>query len=224
MVAEHRLREEVVDELLRRVLVHRDLLEDDLALLVDLHERGREDHVRHDVERRLDVVVGDTREDDGVLARGRGVELGAHRVERLRDRLRVEAARALEEQVLDEVGDARAVVALVARADVDPEAERDGTHAGQALRDNALAAVELAQRDLLHPATSWALPAIWAATTPATTSRPSPARFASYSASSARRKSVCASSASAGHEAKPKLARETFERRSAVVPSSASIA
>ena len=145
-VAEHRLREEVVDELLRRVLVHRDLLEHDLALLVDLGERGREDHVGHDVERRLDVVVGHAREDDGVLARGRGVELGAHRVERLRDRLRVEAARALEEQVLDEVRDARAVGALVAGADVDPEAERDGADAAHPLRDDALAAVELGQR------------------------------------------------------------------------------
>ena len=129
VIPEHRLREEIVDELLRRVLVHRDLLEHDLALLVDLRERGREDHVGHDLERRLDMAIGDAGEDDGVLARRRGVELGAHRVERLGDRLRVEAARALEEEVLDEVRDARTVVALVARADIDPEPERDGTHA-----------------------------------------------------------------------------------------------
>ncbi len=88
MVAEDGLREEVVHELLRRVLVHRDLLEHDLALLVDLGEGGREDHVRHHLERRLDVVIGDARVDDGVLARGRRVQLGAHRVERLRDLLR----------------------------------------------------------------------------------------------------------------------------------------
>ena len=38
MVAEHGLGDQVVDELLRLVLVHRDLLEHDLALGVDLDE------------------------------------------------------------------------------------------------------------------------------------------------------------------------------------------
>ena len=140
VVAEDGFREEVVHELLRGVLVHRDLLEHDLALLVDLGEGGREDHVGHHLERRLDVVVGDARVDDGVLARGRRVQLGAHRVERLGDLLRLEAPRALEQQVLDEVRDAGAVGALVARADVDPEAERDRAHARHPLGDDALAA------------------------------------------------------------------------------------
>ena len=57
-VAEDRLREEVVHELLRRVLVHRDLLEHDLALLVELGEGRREDHVGHHLDRLLDVPVG----------------------------------------------------------------------------------------------------------------------------------------------------------------------
>ena len=56
-VAEDGLREEVVHELLRRVLVHRDLLEDDLALGVELRERRREHHVRHHVDRRLEVRI-----------------------------------------------------------------------------------------------------------------------------------------------------------------------
>ena len=150
VVAEDGLREEVVHELLRRVLVHRDLLEHDLALLVDLGEGGREDHVGHHLERRLDVVVGDARVDDGVLARGRGVQLRAHGVEGLRDLLRLEPPRALEQQVLDEVGDACTVGSLVAGADVDPEAERDGANTRDALGDDPLAGVELAQDDLLH--------------------------------------------------------------------------
>src|SRR5439155_18903742 len=66
------------------------------------------------------------------------------------DLLRIEAARALEEEVLDEVGDARAVGALVTGSDVDPEAERDGAHARHPLGDDPLAGVELAQDDLLH--------------------------------------------------------------------------
>jgi hypothetical protein len=103
VVAKDCLREEVVHELLRRVLVHRDLLEDDLPLLVDLGEGGREDHVRDHLERGVDVVVGHPRVDHGVLPRGRSVQLGTHRIERLGDLLRVEAPRALEQEVLDEV-------------------------------------------------------------------------------------------------------------------------
>ena len=143
-------REEVVDELLRRVLVHRDLLEHDFALLVELGERGREDHVRHHRERGLGVAVGDARIDDRVLARRGRVQLGPHRVERLGDLLRVVGARALEQEVLDEVRDAGAVGPLVAGAGADPEAERDRTDARHLLRDHALARVELREDVLLH--------------------------------------------------------------------------
>ena len=59
--AEDRLADQVVNELLRRVLVHRDLLEHDLPLGVEVVEERREDHVAHHVERGLDVVSG-TRE------------------------------------------------------------------------------------------------------------------------------------------------------------------
>ena len=148
--AEDRLGEQVVHELLRRVLVHRDLLEHDLALLVELGERRREDHVGHHLERCVDVPVGDARVDDGVLARGRGVQLRAHRVEGLRDLLRVVGARALEEEVLDEVRDAGAIGALVARAGADPEAERHRADARHLLGDHALARVQLGEDVLLH--------------------------------------------------------------------------
>ena len=85
MGAEDGLGDQVVDELLRRVLVHRDLLEHDLALGVELVEERREDHLAHHVERRLEVVVGHARVDDRVLAGGRGVQLAAHPVEDLGD-------------------------------------------------------------------------------------------------------------------------------------------
>ena len=45
VVAEDRLAHQVVDELVRRVLVHRDLLEHDLALRVEVGEERRVDHV-----------------------------------------------------------------------------------------------------------------------------------------------------------------------------------
>jgi hypothetical protein len=150
MPAEDGLREEVVHELLRRVLVHRDLLEHDIALVIELGEPRCEHHVGHHRDRLLDVAVGHAGVDDGVLARGRRVQLGAHRVEYLGDLLRVVGRRALEEQVLDEVRDPGAVVALVAGARSDPEADRDRTDTRDALGDDALAGIELGQDVLLH--------------------------------------------------------------------------
>ena len=106
MVGEDGLGDQVVDELLRRVLVHRDLLEHDVALGVELGERRGEHHVAHHVHRGREVVIRDTRVDQRVLARGRGVQLAAETVEDLGDLKRAESLAALEEQVLDEVRDA----------------------------------------------------------------------------------------------------------------------
>ena len=150
--AEDRFGGDVVDEVVRRVLDHRDLLEDDLALRVDVRERRPEDHVRHHVERALEPVVGDACVDDGRLTRGRGVQLAAELVEDLRDLLRRVARRALEEQVLDEVRDACPRDGLVPGAGPDPEPERDRAHAGNALGDDALAGRELGELVLRHAA------------------------------------------------------------------------
>ena len=128
-----------MDEVLRVVVDHRDLLEHDLALRVDVGERRREDHVRHHVERDVEVVVGDARVDDGRLARGGRVELAAHRVEELGDLDGVVAFRPLEEQVLDEVRDAGLGDGLVARAGADPEADRGRANAFDPLGDHTLA-------------------------------------------------------------------------------------
>ena len=65
--AENRLGRDVVDEFVGSVLHHRDLLEHDLPLGVDVDERRPEHHVHHDVERPLETVVGNPRVDDGGL-------------------------------------------------------------------------------------------------------------------------------------------------------------
>ena len=158
MVAEHRLGDQVVHELLRRVLVHRDLLEHDLALGVELRERRREHHVAHHVERRLEVVVGDARVDERVLARRGGVQLAAEAVEDLRDLERAVPVGALEQQVLDEVRDARLARRLVARAGADPVADRDRADVVETLGDHPLAGVELGQRPVLHAAGWYSAP------------------------------------------------------------------
>ena len=108
VVAEDRLGEHVVDAVLGLVLVHRDLLEHDLALGVDLVGRQRrgEQHLGHQVERLLGVLV----EEAGVQVRrllaGRRVGRGAHAVEELGDLDRRVALGALEQQVLEEMRDA----------------------------------------------------------------------------------------------------------------------
>ena len=139
MTAEDGLGGEVVHEVLRVVVHHRDLLEHDLALGVDVVEGGCEDHVGHRVERLLDPPVGDARVHDGRLARRRGVELPAHPVEELGDLLRGVARRALEEQVLDEVRQAGARGRLVPGAGRDPEPERHRAHPAELLGRHALA-------------------------------------------------------------------------------------
>ena len=113
MRAEHGLRRDVVDEVVRGVLDHRDLLEHDLTLRVDVDERRPEDHVGHHVERALEPLVGDSRVDDGRLARRRRVQLSAELVEDLGDLLRGVTRRALEQEMLDEVRDTGARLGLV---------------------------------------------------------------------------------------------------------------
>ena len=77
MAAEDRLRDEVVDEVLRVVVDHRDLLEHDLPLGVELGERRVVDHADDHVERRLEPVVGHAGVDERRLARGGRVQLAA---------------------------------------------------------------------------------------------------------------------------------------------------
>ena len=142
MAAEDRLRDDVVHEVLRVVVDHRDLLENDVALRVDVGE-GRVVHHSHDhVERSLEPVVGHAGVDERRLARRGRVQLPAQAVEDLGDLLRGVRARPLEEQVLDEVRDAGARVGLVARAGADPEAERHGADGRNVLGDHPFAGRE----------------------------------------------------------------------------------
>jgi hypothetical protein len=68
VTAEDRFGGDVVHEILRVVVHHRDLLEHDLALGVELREGRVVDHPDHDVERRLEPVVRDARVEQGRLA------------------------------------------------------------------------------------------------------------------------------------------------------------
>ena len=83
-VAPRLVREQVVDDVVGVVVVHRDLVEDHVALGLDVLGADQRvgDHVTEDVDGQRQVVVEHPRVEAGVLLGGEGVELAAHRVER----------------------------------------------------------------------------------------------------------------------------------------------
>ena len=136
VVAEDGVAEHVEDRVLRVVLVHRDLLEHDLALGVHVVERGPPDHVGHHVEGARQMLVEHPRVDRRALLVGAGVELGAHAVEQLVDLRRGEAVGAAEQHVLEEVRQAGLLGQLAARPRADEEAQGRGSHGAHVLRDD----------------------------------------------------------------------------------------
>ena len=84
---EHRRPDEVVHLVLGIVLVHGDLLEHDLAFLVEVEEPGALEHVGQHRHRLVQMAVEDAGVEDGVVASGGGVELAAEAVEELGDPL-----------------------------------------------------------------------------------------------------------------------------------------
>ena len=143
VTAEDRPVEHVVDLVLGLVLVHRDLLEHDLALGVDLRVGRAEQHLRQEVEGLLGVGVEESRVEVRRLLAGGRVHGGAEAVEDLRDLDRRVALGALEEQVLEEMRDAGLRRRLVPRACANPETQGDRAHRGDRLGDDPDAGVEL---------------------------------------------------------------------------------
>ena len=143
VAAEDGLAEHVEHRVLRVVLVHRDLLEHDLALGVHVLERRTPDHVGHHVEGGRQVLVEHARVDRGALLVGAGVELGAHAVEELVDLGGRVAIGAAEQQVLEEVREPGLGRGFTARAGGHEEPQGRGPHGGHGLRDDPQPGVKL---------------------------------------------------------------------------------
>ncbi len=146
VIAEHGRRQDVVHLVGWLVLVHGDLLDHHLALGVDVRVGGPQHHVRHHVERAVEVLIEEARVDRGGLLARPGVDLRPEPVEDLVDLGRAEARRALEQQMLEEVRDPGLPGRLVTRADLHPEPEGDGSHRGHRLGDDPYTRVELGER------------------------------------------------------------------------------
>ena len=115
--------EVLVGQLVGPVLVHLDLLDDHLALPLEVREGRPEDHVAHHVERASQVLGQEAGVEHGVLLARRRVLLGADALEGLGDAEGVHIRGALEEHVLHQVADAGDLVLLVAGAGPDPDAQ-----------------------------------------------------------------------------------------------------
>ena len=137
MILPEPLGEQLVDEVVGRVLDHLDLFDDDLLLALDVvaAERGPHDDVGQDVDRQREMFVEDLDVVARVFLGGEGVHLPADGVDRLRDVLGAPRRGALEEHVLDEMRDTALLDRLVARAAREPDTNAHRTDMGHPLRE-----------------------------------------------------------------------------------------
>ena len=115
--------EGLVDGLRGRVLPHRELVEDDAAFHreVLLVQARVGDHVCQRLNRHVQVRIAHARPVGGVLARGLRIGFTANRVEGDGDVQGGAFGRPLEQEVLEEVRRPGCALALVARADGNPQ-------------------------------------------------------------------------------------------------------
>src|SRR5262249_54452105 len=105
-------------------------------------EAGVLKDVGENVDGKLDVLLQHLRVIGGVLARGIGVQVPAHGLDLGGDVKRAAAFRALEGHVLQEMRHAVDRRRLVARANIDPDAERYRLDAVRGVGEDAHAALE----------------------------------------------------------------------------------
>ena len=128
-----------MDQVLRVVLVHADLLQNDppLGLYIALVEPGVEHHVAQDVGRPVQVVVQAAGVKAGALLGGVSVDLAADGVHLLGELPGGAPLGALEGHVLDEVGGAPLARLLMAGAGAHPQAQAGRADGGDVLGDDA---------------------------------------------------------------------------------------
>ena len=149
MLAEARGLGEVEDEVVRLVMSGGDLLQDHVALALELlliqFRRGED--VGENVQRQRPVLLEDAGIVCGGFHAGGGVDLAAGGFDFLRDGARRTARRALEGHVLEEVGDAIFLRPLVAGAGLHPDAQRRRLEMRHVMGDDMDAVVEAGDFD-----------------------------------------------------------------------------
>ena len=141
--------EMVEDDVVRRVVGLADFLEDHAALALQLLrvEGGMAEDVANDVGAERQILLQHLDVVGGLLARGVGVDVPAHRLDLLGDFGGAAPLGALEGHVFEEVGDAVLRCRLVARAGGDVGTERGGFHPVHPFGDHGEAAGEAGDAD-----------------------------------------------------------------------------
>ena len=126
VVAEQLPGERPQGDVVGRVVVHRQLLQDHLALALDVGvgDQGVGQHVAEQLDAGRAVAARHPAVVRRVLLGGEGVDVAADAVDDARDVGGRSCRGPLEQQVLEEVADARQLGRLVARADGHPDADR----------------------------------------------------------------------------------------------------
>ena len=122
-----RVEEELADEVVRRVLDHLDLLENDAALHlhVVVGEAGMKNQVGEKVERHVDLLVQDVCVEGGVLLAGERVDVPAEKIDEERDLRGRSGLGALEHEMLEKVGCPAVLFRLRGRPAAQVVPERD---------------------------------------------------------------------------------------------------
>ena len=127
LAGKRRIEHQVIDDVVRTVAGGRDLLQDHLALALQLVGRIARvlQDVGQDIERDADVVLERAGVVGGGIEAGGRVELATHLLDLLGDILCGAPSRPLEGHVLEQMRDAMLAVVLVAGARGHPHTERN---------------------------------------------------------------------------------------------------
>ena len=125
MIVPEPFREDLVDQIVGRVLDHLDLFEDHLLLALDVFfgEERIADQIGEDVDGERQMFVEDLEVIAGVFLGRERIDLPADGIHLLRDFFGTPSRSALEEHVLDKVRDAGMIGGFVTRSARQPDAD-----------------------------------------------------------------------------------------------------
>src|SRR6266478_7679697 len=141
MVLPETLGEDFMDEVVGVILIHFYFFKDDAALARNIAgvEDGMKDEIGENVHGERKVLIEDFDVEADTFLRRESIHIAADRIDLAGDGFGGAGFRALEHHVFDEVGDAVPFRIFVARAGLQPDADRDGTDVGHLLGDDGQA-------------------------------------------------------------------------------------
>ncbi len=133
------LGKDIVDNVVRRVLHHLDLLQDHRLLALQLLgvEEGVQEDIGEQIHSQWQVLVENLHVEAGMFLGRKGVHLATDRIHGARDVFRAPGGRPLEHQVLDQVRDPAPIVRFTSGACAHPDSHRDRANVRHTLGEDA---------------------------------------------------------------------------------------